>query len=201
MVDATLFLPDSLVLRITELDPTLGPAWLGSLPRILFESASMWSLDIDPPYPNLTYNYVAPVTRADGTAAVIKVGIPGSDFSLQIDALRAFDGQGSIRLLDEDADSGIMIMERLSPGTPLTTLANDATDTEATLIAASVMRHAVDSAFCRSSLVSTGRSSVSGLSRNPYFRRCGESRTALKRQLDAPGLSVVTGATASGWPS
>ena len=41
-------------------------------------------------------------------------------------ALRVWDGDGAVRLLDHDADRRILLLERCSPGTPLTALEPDA---------------------------------------------------------------------------
>ena len=41
-------------------------------------------------------------------------------------ALRVWDGEGAVRLLDHDADRRILLLERCSPGTPLSLLEPDA---------------------------------------------------------------------------
>ena len=117
-----------------------GRQWLSALPSLLEDCARRWSLTLSPPFPNLTFNYVAPVALSDGTEAVLKVGVPNNELHAEAAALRAFDGRGSVRLLESDADAGVLLLERLRPGVVLTTLADEANDDEATAIAASVMR-------------------------------------------------------------
>ena len=117
-----------------------GRAWLRDLPGLLDDCARRWSLTLAPPFPNLTFNYVTPALRADGTEAVLKVGVPNKELRTEAAALRAFDGRGSVRLLESGADAGLLLLERLRPGAVLTTLADEARDDEATAIAASVMR-------------------------------------------------------------
>jgi streptomycin 6-kinase len=68
---------------------------------------------------------------------VLKVGFPGRELRTEIAALRLYDGHGIAQLLDADAASGALLLERLMPGTPLARLGDDA---EATSIAAQVMR-------------------------------------------------------------
>jgi streptomycin 6-kinase len=80
---------------------------------------------------------VAPAERGDGTLAVLKVGVPDRELRTGLDALRLYNGQGMARLLEADEEWGAQLLERLMPGTPLGTLADDAA---ATSIAASVMR-------------------------------------------------------------
>lgn len=104
---------------------------------MLAACAQRWSLAIAPPFPNLTYNYVAPAARADGVEVVLKVGPPNPELLTEIAALRGYDGRGSVRLLDADPEWGALLLERLRPGVPLTTVAGDEA---ATLIAAQVMR-------------------------------------------------------------
>jgi streptomycin 6-kinase len=55
-------------------------------------------------------------------------------------ALRAFGGRGAARLVESDAGAGALLLERLEPGTPLTTLCVE-DDEAATSAAASVMRN------------------------------------------------------------
>ena len=117
-----------------------GSAWLAMLPALLNECAGRWALTILPPFPNLSYNYVAPIRRADGADAVLKIGVPHKELWSEMEALRVYDGRGSVRLLEADSGLGAMLLERLWPGTPLTILANEAQDAQATSIAAGVMR-------------------------------------------------------------
>ena len=93
-----------------------------------------------PPFPNLSFNYVAPVIRADGTQAVLKAGVPNRERATEIEALQAYDGQNSVRVLEVDGERGIVLLERLLPGQPLTALADETNDEKATAIAAGVMR-------------------------------------------------------------
>lgn len=114
--------------------------WLKRLPEILAYCARRWSLTILAPFPNLSYNYVAPVVCADGTEAVLKAGVPHKELFTEIAALRLYDGNGIVRLLECDDERCVFLLERLRPGTVLTTLADQSNDHKATSIAASVMR-------------------------------------------------------------
>ena len=130
-------IPDNFARTMVEVYGEEGAAWLQRLPGLLAECARRWSLTVLPPFVPLSYNYVAPVVRADGTAVVLKVGFPGRELRTEIAALQLYDGHGIAQLLDADADRGALLLERLVPGTPLARLADDA---EATSIAAQVMR-------------------------------------------------------------
>jgi len=131
------FIPDNLARTAIELDGPAGRDWLDRLPAIVAGCARRWSLAVEPPFPNLSYNYVAPASRADGSAAVLKVCLPNSEYRTEATALRLFDGRGAARLLEADLDRAVLLLERLEPGTPLTAVPDDE---RATAIAAGVMR-------------------------------------------------------------
>ena len=90
-----------------------------------------------PPFEPLSYNYVAPALRENGTLAVLKLGVPNPELVTEIEALRAFRGDGIVRLLESDTDLGALLIERLEPGATLLSVEDDE---EATSIAAGVMR-------------------------------------------------------------
>ena len=114
-----------------------GEAWLARLPGIVAACAGRWSLEVDEPFEPLSYNWVAPATRNDGVPVVLKVGFPCRELRSEIEALRVYDGRGIARLLAFDADFGALLLERLQPGTMLDSVRDE---TEATTIAAGVMR-------------------------------------------------------------
>jgi streptomycin 6-kinase len=140
MFQKSLALPENFVRQIRETFQERGDAWLERLPTLLADCERRWNLTLLPAFPNLSFNYVAPVTLADGSPAVLKAGVPHKELFSEMEALRLYDGRGSVRLLEADSEQGIMILERLQPGTMLTGLADEAHDAQATSIAADVMR-------------------------------------------------------------
>jgi len=123
--------------KIIDIHGSQGVAWLDRLPSIIAGCARRWSLTALPPFADLSYNYVAPAIRQDGTHVVLKAGVPHPELFLEIKALRHFDGQSMVRLLDVDPGVGVLLLERLEPGTPLSGVEDDE---EATRIAAGLMR-------------------------------------------------------------
>ncbi len=129
-------IPETLARIILELHGPAGVEWMERLPSILEECARRWSLTIGPAFEPLSYNFVAPALRSDGKAVVLKVGFPNPELNTEIEALRLFDGRGSVLLLDADAQKGLLLLERLAPGRHLSTVADDR---RATTIAAQLM--------------------------------------------------------------
>ena len=129
--------PDGLSQRVIDVHGAAGADWLSRLPETITECERRWSLNVMPPFASLSYNYVAPVLCADGKEAVLKLGVPHNEFVNEMEALRIYGGAGMVKLLAGDVDLGAMLLERLKPGTLLSSLTDDE---QATSIAAQVMR-------------------------------------------------------------
>ncbi|MGB9753973.1 aminoglycoside phosphotransferase family protein [Roseiflexus castenholzii] len=123
---------------IIELYGEAGSIWLAQLPSLLEILAESWSLTILPPFPNLTYHYVAPAIRDHDEPVILKVGVPNPELTAEIEVLRWYDGRGCARLIATDEARGALLIERLLPGTPLRDLEPD---DSTILIAAEIMRH------------------------------------------------------------
>jgi streptomycin 6-kinase len=131
--------PAGFAQHIREVFKEEADPWLASLPVVVAELATRWRLEVGPPVANLSYNWVAPATRFDGTPAMLKIGVPSRDLEREMAALRCYDGHGISHLLEADSTLGALLLERLEPGTTLIEVAlRD--DDEATRIAAGVMR-------------------------------------------------------------
>jgi len=128
-------IPGAFAHKMITLGGLEGHAWIDRLPYILAACEQRWGLTIGPPF-DLSFNYVAPALRNDGTPVVVKACLPNSETS-QVEALRLFDGHGMVRLLAWDPDDEVMLLEQMRPGTRLST---EEDDKKATSIAASVMR-------------------------------------------------------------
>lgn len=129
-------LPTSFTTTIRNTFGEDGKRWLAELPDLLAEVSRRWELTLGEPF-LLSYNYVCAATRADGTPAVLKIGVPNRELSSEIAALRLYDGEGACRLYESDPEAGILLLECLLPGTMLCDYADDETETA---IAAEVMK-------------------------------------------------------------
>ena len=132
----TLDLPADFVRNIRQAFSQEAGGWLADLPNLLAHAALRWDLELGEPF-LLSYNYVCAAKRRDGTEAVLKIGVPNRELTSEINTLRLYDGQGACHILEADADQGLLLLERLRPGSMLATLKED---DQATEIAADVMK-------------------------------------------------------------
>jgi streptomycin 6-kinase len=92
--------------------------WLDELPGLVDRLERGWEITVGTAYPDATEAYVAEVTLADGSPAVLKLLIRrghGRHTTDELTVLRLADGDGCVRLLRYDEDSGAMLLERLGP--------------------------------------------------------------------------------------
>ena len=115
-----------------------GDAFLCDLPRRLDEYAQRWGLTLLPAFPHLSYNYVAPAVRRDGSEAVLKLGVPHRELRSEVAALTHYAGAGCVALLEADPDGGALLLARLRPGATLRQLVYT-DDVKTTAILAEVM--------------------------------------------------------------
>lgn len=130
-------LSDEFCRRIVGAFGDAGRQWLDGLPALVQDCAARWSLTVHPPFEPLSYNFAAPATGSGGRPLVLKAGVPRPEMRSEIEALRIYAGRGSVLLLKADIDRGVMLLERIEPGTTLKTKPDDARATE---IAARVMQ-------------------------------------------------------------
>lgn len=121
--------------------PSSWQPWLRQLPELVAAYLERWELVPTGELP-LSRSYVLPVERADGRQCVLKVqptdvaGLDGAEQELL--GLR-LAGPVAVQVVDEDARNGVMLLERVSPGTTLEHLA-EMDDDAATQAMAMVIR-------------------------------------------------------------
>ena len=101
-----------------------GAAWLKRLPSTLRDLERRWSVSLGAPFDgeDVSCAWVAPVVRGDGTAAILKLGMPHMEGKHEIQGLRFWNGDPTVRLLEADDDLNAMLLERCEPGTALRAL-------------------------------------------------------------------------------
>ncbi|PWV78981.1 aminoglycoside phosphotransferase family protein [Nocardia neocaledoniensis] len=99
-----------------------GARWIEALPGVVAELARRWELtEFSAPFSGGTHAYVVAVRRADGSWAVLKVPMVDEENLAEASALHCYGGDGAVRLLDFDPDSGALLLEWARPGTELLT--------------------------------------------------------------------------------
>ena len=92
-----------------------------------------WSVTPGPPFDQGAGGLVVPV-EGRGLDAVVKVQFPHHEATFEADALRAWDGRGAIRLLDDAPALDALLLERCRPGTPVSQGGDDALAVMAELV-------------------------------------------------------------------
>ncbi len=109
-------LPDTFTRQVIENWGTAGARWLAALPALATEVLRDWDLRLERTYP-LSLNWVARALRADGSAVVLKMGVPESvHLAQEATALKFFGGRGAISVLDHDVERGALLLEEAAPG-------------------------------------------------------------------------------------
>ena len=129
-------LPSKFVKTIKDIHKEKGEKWLADFDRLINECEERWKMKIMPPF-ELSYNFVAPAKANVGTDLVMKLTVPNEEFLSEVSALKEFNGNGMVSLIDTDLEKGIIILERLIPGNTLVSIENE---DEAVLIASSIMK-------------------------------------------------------------
>jgi streptomycin 6-kinase len=129
-------LPEHFKQTIVDLYETRGEAWLHALPDLIADVQTRWSIRVLPHFVPLSYNFVAPVVCADGTGAVLKLGVPNRELKTECEALRLYQGEGMVQLYAADVERGALLLEHIQPGHMLSELKDDE---QATTIISSIM--------------------------------------------------------------
>jgi streptomycin 6-kinase len=96
-----------------------GRAWLESLPTRIDECVAHWRLELAQPFPYAFTSVAIPGRNYDGSDVVLKVRFVDRETEHEPVALRSWNGDGSVLLLDELEERGAMLLERCIPGTSL----------------------------------------------------------------------------------
>ncbi|MEW9551410.1 aminoglycoside phosphotransferase family protein [Nonomuraea sp. NPDC050783] len=102
-------------------------AWIAELPRLGGEFLDRWELRPDGPPAYGMASLVLPVLRSDGTPAVLKLQQLREETAGTATGLRAWNGDGIVRLLDHDESSATQLLERLDATRPLSSVPDDTT--------------------------------------------------------------------------
>ncbi|MFE0130443.1 aminoglycoside phosphotransferase family protein [Streptomyces sp. NPDC059037] len=117
-------IPDGLVESQHMYAGEAGRAFIAGLPARVTEFVERWDLTVDGPSMHGMAALVLPVVRADGTPAAVKFQVLDEETEGEPVGLRVWGGDGAVRLLDHDAGTGTMLLERLDSARMLSTMAD-----------------------------------------------------------------------------
>ncbi|WP_036567097.1 aminoglycoside phosphotransferase family protein [Nocardia sp. BMG51109] len=102
-----------------------GREFIAGLPAHAARYLTEWELRRDGPPLHGLASLVLPVVRADGTPAALKLQLLDEETESEPAGLRAWAGDGAVRLLDADPATGVMLLERLHPHHSLSSVTDD----------------------------------------------------------------------------
>jgi streptomycin 6-kinase len=129
-------LPEEFKSTIRNIHKEDGEKFLAVLPSLIDEVSQRWRLTDVQPVPNLSFNFVA-FAKRDDQDVILKMAVPNPELTSEMTALKLFNGEGACRLLEDDEERGLLLLERLKPGKMLSELEDD---DERTHIAVDVMQ-------------------------------------------------------------
>ncbi|MFF0160165.1 aminoglycoside phosphotransferase family protein [Streptomyces sp. NPDC005263] len=115
-------IPEDLAASQAKYNGEAGRAFIARLPELAADFLNRWELRLDGRPMHGVSALVLPVVRADGTEAVLKLQLLDEESVGEPVALRVWNGDGAVRLLDHDATTGTMLLERLDPARMLSRL-------------------------------------------------------------------------------
>ena len=116
-----------------------GREFIAGLPALTEDFLERWELRPDgSPMHGVAALVLPVVRRADGTPAVLKLQLLDEESAGEPVALRLWDGDGAVRLLDHDPVTHTMLLERLDSDRMLSTLPGTR---DAVLVIAGLLAH------------------------------------------------------------
>jgi streptomycin 6-kinase len=122
---AGLVIPGALSASHSKYFGAVGRRWITALPGLAADCLDRWQLRIDGVPSFGAVALVVPVIRADATVAALKLQPVDEETGGEADALRLWAGLGAVRLLEHDAGSGSMLLDRLDAERSLATVEDD----------------------------------------------------------------------------
>ncbi|WP_407699741.1 aminoglycoside phosphotransferase family protein [Streptomyces justiciae] len=108
-------IPDGLAAAQEKFNGAAGRAFIAGLPERAERFLAEWDLRLDGDAMHGVAALVLPVLRADGSGAVLKLQLLDDESEGEPVALRVWDGDGAVRLLEHDEPTGTLLLERLDP--------------------------------------------------------------------------------------
>lgn len=109
-------IPEGLAAAQEKFNGEAGRRFIAGLPELAADFLDRWDLRRDGAAMHGVSALILPVVRrTDHIPAVLKLQLLDEESEGEPVALRAWDGDGAVRLLDHDPTTGTMLLERLDP--------------------------------------------------------------------------------------
>lgn len=132
-------IPEELAATQERYNGDKGREFISSLPTLIEDFLERWQLRPDgSPMHGVAALVLPVVRRADGTPAALKLQLLDEESADEPVALRLWDGDGAVRLLDHDPVTHTMLLERLDSTRMLSTLPGTR---DAVLVIAGLLAH------------------------------------------------------------
>ena len=128
--------PQEFARAVVAREGEAGASFVEGLPGVVSGLARRWGLRQDGPVLHGQVAVVVLVVLDDRTPAALKVSWRDDETRPEATPLRRWAGVGAVRLLDEDAEAGALLLERLEPQRTLEEVPLDA----ALAVAAALLR-------------------------------------------------------------
>ncbi|MGV9344076.1 aminoglycoside phosphotransferase family protein [Streptomyces spiralis] len=120
MVGNVIEVPAELAASQEKFNGAAGREFVAGLPRRAAGFLRRWELRVDGPPMYGVCALVLPVVRADSTPAALKLQLLDEESAGEPVALRVWNGDGAVRLLEHDEPTGTLLLERLDSSRTLT---------------------------------------------------------------------------------
>jgi streptomycin 6-kinase len=96
-----------------------GEKWISDLPFIIEALSHKWKLSNIVPVDNMTFNYVTKATKDDNQQVMLKISCDEKTIANETNALIYFNGNGSIKLIDNNEKYHALLLQQATPGITL----------------------------------------------------------------------------------
>ena len=127
--------PERFVKDTVEREGENGRSWINNIPSLVESLCVKWGLAVDGALMHGYFGLVVPVKWGD-EACVLKVSWQTRETQDEAAALRAWEGQGAVKLLAHEPEAGAMLLERLD----FNRLLRDKPIAEAVVVAGQLLR-------------------------------------------------------------
>lgn len=119
-----LALPQPFQEQIRRVFGERGSDWLDRLPSLLEQAAERWHLTDCRLPAGLSYNFICFAQSASFGPVALKLGVPHPELFTEMTALARYQGRHICRLHAHDEEMGALLLERITPGDTLHTVAD-----------------------------------------------------------------------------